>query len=216
MKLPLLPLFSISAVCMVLAGPALASVDDLSPIPSARFDQLLVNPASDWRSLRKVVISPVRVDFQAGGYRSRFAAPADTARAAREFSRDLASSVRDALREALSARGYEVVGAAGPGVLVLSPSIEELYVSAPEAPSFADQRSFVREVGQATLRVEGRDAATGRPLVLAVRHGKAETTGGTFEPASDVANRFWFEKMVQRWAADFADELQARELPPGA
>ena len=69
MRLPLLPLLSISAVCVVLAGPALASVDDLAPVASARFDELLVNPASDWRSLRKVAISPVRVDFQAGGYR---------------------------------------------------------------------------------------------------------------------------------------------------
>lgn len=165
-----------------------------------------VSPAARAQSYRKVLIAPVRVELDRDFPGTRSALPGQLPRlrpeAAREIARDMGESFEMALARAFHARGFEVVSAPGPDVLALSPALRELRVNAPEGSGPASSRVYVREAGQATMEVEGRDAA-GTRVVYA---NEKRTAGRTSEldRASDVSNRFWFDAMFRRWAEEVA------------
>ena len=155
----------------------------------------------------RVMIAPVQVEFHKDWLADMNATRGRTYRLGRDEARriagEMAAAVQAALSEAFRARGFEVVTTPAPDVTLLSASVRDLYVNAPDSASSARVYSFVREAGHATLALEGRDAATGNVRVNSVSR---EATGdtGRFERASDVSNRFWFEAMFRRWAADQA------------
>ena len=120
---------------------------------------------------------------------------------------DMASSLRSELDKALRAQGFDVVPG-GAGTVRLTASIEELRVNAPDRQA-AGVRSYSREAGRAMLRAEARDA-TGAVLLQSQERAEAGDSGGRFQRADDVTNRFWFEAMFRDWATGIAKELRAK------
>ena len=74
-------------------------------------------------------------------------------------------------------------------------------------------KTFTRDAGQATLLLEARDAVTGTLLARVVHHGIAREIS-RINPASDVSNRFWFDTLFRRWAADCIAEFEAGRNRP--
>lgn len=191
------PAFAFAAFILGLTNPALASID--------------VQFAAGARpgDYGKVLIAPAQVRFHRD-FLTDMNPPLGQAKRlsqdeADRIARDMGESFRVALIDAFKARGVDVTPTPGSDVLTLVPVLDDLYINAPEGSTAGMSKSYVREAGRATMRVEGRDAQGAR-VVFAEESG---TTGRIvpFSPASDVSNRFWFEKMFRRWADDLAVAL---------
>jgi hypothetical protein len=91
-------------------------------------------------------------------------------------------------------------------VLRLSPTITDLDVNAPDAPTPGIVRYFVRDAGQATLSLDIRDAASGELLARVVDRGIA-TEIRQINRATSVTNDFWFDALFRQWAAACAAAL---------
>jgi hypothetical protein len=186
-----------------------ATAEGLIAVRSRNLDELYLRPDANLASYRKVLIDPVRVGFHKDWLRYGY-----TANAARPVGEDnvrriaagIASDAQANIAEAFKARGYEIVSAPGPGVLRLSPIIAELYVNAPDRHSPWREKVFTREAGQAVLLLDVSDSASGTLLGRVAHHAIADQMG-RFARASDGSNRFWFDAMSRRWAANCAAEL---------
>jgi hypothetical protein len=184
----------LATVLATLATPSLAAVD------------IQFSPGAKAKAYRKVLITPTRVeldrDFRSPHSNLHGHLPRITAEDARKVAREMGESFDAALAAAFRARGFEIARAPGPDVLALSPSLKDLLVNAPEGTGSASARVYVREAGQATMEVEGRDAAGSRVVFASERR----TTGRVTElsRATDVSNRFWFDAMFRRWADELA------------
>lgn len=188
------------------------SHDGLVAVPSRDLDELYLRPDADLASYRKVMIDPVRVEFDSDWLRySRYVREVTRPvgeENIRRITDNTAADMHASFAEAFKARGYEIVAAPGPGVLRLTPSVEDLYVNAPDRLSPWRTKTFTREAGQAVLLLEARDAASGTLLARVVHHGRAEQMGRVTR-ANDVSNRFWFDALFGRWAANCVAAFEA-------
>jgi hypothetical protein len=196
-----------------------ATQDGLVAARSKNLDELHLRPNADLAGYRKVLIDPVQVEFAKGwlthmnAYNRRSLSRWITPDEARRIAEETASSLQAAVTEAFKARGYEIVTAPGPGVLRLSPSATELFVNAPDGLSPWRTRTFTREAGDAKLRLEARDAVSGTLLARVLHRGIARQVG-QFNLANEVSNRFWFDTLFSRWAANCADEFAGTKSAP--
>lgn len=202
------------ALSLLLCLASLAHAD-APPAPSGllkvgthKLDQLRASPDRAALASRKVVLAPVQVlldkdSIDDGSVSGRsFRSKPDVARITREMS----ESVQNELASALRSRGYEVVPAAGPGVLTVRVSVHDVVVNAPQVDSPAVISGYTREAGKATMRLEVQDAS-GAARAWSLDRRTAGDTRPQFNPSSTVSNRFWFESMFRNWAGDVAAEL---------
>jgi hypothetical protein len=191
--------------------------EGLVAVQSRNLDELYLRPNADLAAYRKVLIDPVRAEVRSDWQKnlnytrnvSRWVGPEDAKRMAAEAAASLESIVTQAFKE----RGYEIATAPEPGVLRLSARIADLYVNAPDRYSPWTTKTFTRDAGQATLVLEARDAVTGALFARVVHHGTAREIS-RINPASDVSNRFWFDTLFRRWAADCIAEFEAGRNRP--
>ncbi len=191
--------------------------EGLVAVQSRNLDELYLRPNADLAAYRKVLIDPVRAEIRSDWQKnlnytrnvSRWVGPDD----AKRITADAASSLENILAETYKARGYEIAAAPEPGVLRLSASIADLYVNAPDRYSPWTVKTFTRDAGQATLVLEARDAVTGALLARVVHRGIAREIS-RINAAGDVSNRFWFDTLFKRWAADFIAEFEAGKNRP--
>ncbi len=191
---------------------------DLARVPSRSFDELYRAVSPDFADYRQVVLDAPRIEFARDWLRqmnesrgvSRRIEPADAA----QIADRMAIAMQEAIRQALAAQGYRIVTAAAPGVLRLSPSVVDLHVNAPFMPAPGIDVGIVhQEAGQATMRLEIFDAATGALLARIVDRDVARTVGG-YERATSVSNEFWFEGLFRRWAGDCVREMRSGAVLP--
>jgi len=191
--------------------------EGLVAVQSRNLDELYLRPNADLAAYRKVLIDPVRAEIRSDWQKnlnytrnvSRWVGPDD----AKRIAADAASSLENILAETYKARGYEIAAAPEPGVLRLSASIADLYVNAPDRYSPWTVKTFTRDAGQATLVLEARDAVTGALLARVVHRGIAREIS-RINAAGDVSNRFWFDTLFKRWAADCIAEFEAGKNRP--
>ena len=198
-------------------APSRAMDEGLVAVQSRNLDELYLRPNADLAGYRKVLIEPVRAEIRSDWQKnlnytrnvSRWVGPDD----AKRIAADAAASLENILAETYKARGYEIAAAAEPGVLRLTASIADLYVNAPDRYSPWTVKTFTRDAGQATLVLEARDAVTGALLARVVHHAIAREIS-RINAATDVSNRFWFETLFNRWAADCIAEFEAGRNRP--
>ncbi len=220
---------SIVAACGGVFAASAASVpvyDDLVQVESRRLDEVHLRPEADLGRYRSILLDPVQVQvrddwLKSMNYQSRHPARRLGEDDARRIADETADSLRDILAEAFHVRGYRIVAAPEAGVLRLSAKVVDLYVNAPDRLSPWGTKTFTRDAGQATLLLEVRDAASGRLLGRILHRGKAEQTS-RFALATNVSNRFWFDALFGRWAANCVAEFetdrsrQGRSTDPAA
>jgi hypothetical protein len=187
-----------------------ATSDGLVAVQSRTLDVLYVRPNADLSIYRKIIVDPAQAtlnkswlkDMNAQRGVQRWLVPEDAERIAGEA----ASSLRTVVAETFKARGYEIATAAGEGVLRLSPSVTDFYVNAPDVPAPGIQRAFVRDGGEATLRLDVRDAVTGTLLARVIDRDTAREIRLN-NRATSVSNLFWFDALFRQWAANCAKEF---------
>jgi hypothetical protein len=118
---------------------------------------------------------------------------------------ELASS---AFRTALAdLQGFELTDQAGPGVLLLKGSIEniELY----EEPNRMGRSAvFVRELGSAQLVLDLRDSQTGEPILLAKDTATLGNPAGAMQRATDQTAWVAVRSQLSIWANRLRDRLE--------
>lgn len=166
--------------------------------------EIQFTPGAGAKAYRKVLITPAQVQFHRAFFEDTGTLRGQPRRLgadeAEQLGREMGESYRSALTQAFRRHGFEIAPAPGNDVLMISPALKDLNVNTPKGPT--PWQFYARQAGEATMVVEGSDAA-GKRLLLATRQATAGETVG-FRPASDASNRFWFDAMFRDWAEDMA------------
>ncbi len=203
-----------------LAGTAFAAANDaavpatsdgLVAVQSRNLGELYLRPDTDLSRYHKIIVDPARAAFKKDWLKDtnaqrgvqRWLMPEDAQRIIDEAALSLSSVVA----ETFTSQGYEIAAAPGEGVLRLSPSVTDLYVNAPDVPAPGIQVAIVRDGGEATLRLDVRDAVTGTLLARVVDRDMAREIRLN-NRANSVTNLFWFEALFRQWAAGCAREFE--------
>ena len=189
-----------------------ATKDGLVAVQSRTLDELYVRPNTDLSVYHRIIVDPGQAalkkrwlkDMNAQRDVQRWLVPED----AQRITDEAAASLSTVVAETFKGRGYEIATAPGEGVLRLSASVTDLYVNAPDVPAPGMQAAFVRDTGEATLRLDVRDAATGTLLARVVDRDTAREIRLN-NRATSVSNLFWFDALFRQWAANCAKEIEA-------
>ena len=71
------------------------------------------------------------------------------------------------------------------------------------------QALFSIDAGEATLRMEVRDAATGALLGEVVDRGTARQLSSRINRTFSVTNAFWFDALFRQWTANSIASLES-------
>jgi hypothetical protein len=209
-------LLTAALACIAIAGSSGAATpatsDGLIAVQSRSLEELYVRPNVNLSGYRKIIVDPAQAalkknwlkDTNAQRDVQRRLVPEDAER----ITQEAASSLRTVVAETFKARGYEIATAPAEGVLRLSPSVTDLYVNAPDVPAAGIQRAFVRDAGEATLRLDVRDAVTGTLLARVVDRDTAREIRLNNNIATNVSNLFWFNALFRQWATNCAKAFE--------
>jgi hypothetical protein len=200
-----------------LAGAATPSTSDgLVAVASGSLDEFYLRQDVSLSAYHRVIIDRGQAAMRSGWLKymngtrdlSRWLVPED----AQRITDDVASSLDSVVAEAFKAQGYEIVAVPGAGVLRLSPSVTDLFVNAPDSHSPGIDRAFVKDTGEATLRLDVRDAATGTLLGRVVDRRSAHELR-RLNNATNISNLFWFDALYREFATNCARELVTAQGP---
>jgi hypothetical protein len=126
---------------------------------------------------------------------------------AEEIKKRLADEFAKVFKDELTKKGYPVVGAAGPGVLLLRPALLNVDVAAPDLMNPRREWTLVQSAGSATLYLELYDSATSTLLARVI---DAEADPNDFaQQANRVTNTSAADRILRRWADELATHLAA-------
>jgi len=210
-------LLMVPATALAVLPPEMA---DLVKVKSKRLAEVHILPGTDWGVYKKVMIDPAQVSFNKnflkGDTRSAELAkrriPDDQVKAITEVAR---SGFGEIFQDAFKRAGYEIVTAAGPDVVRITPAIINLYINAPSGG--AATRTYVVNAGEATLALAVRDSVSGALIGMALDKQETRSAMAGAVIADSVTNRGEFEVLFRRWA-DIAAKgfTELRQSPPVA
>jgi hypothetical protein len=196
-----------------------AAGDGLVKVKSRMLDSLEIRPESGLPGYRKVMVDPAQAalaknwlkDMNTDRSVGRRLVPEDAERINRQAAASLTASVAEGFRQ----QGYEVVTAAGEGVLRLTAAATDLYVNAPDVPTAGLQTQYVRDAGDAVLQLDARDSVSGSLLARVVHKGTANEMR-QINRSSGGTNVFWFEALFRQWASNSAKAFTTAGAAKGA
>ena len=178
------------------------NVDELVRVKSRNLDHLFVAPDADFAGYRQVMLDPVDVSFS-----DRWDPNSRRSRAHRRLSdRDIealrstvATEFEKSVAEELGKGGYTLVDHPGDDVLRVTPSIVNLYITAPSQGTAGRSRTYVANTGHMTLVADLRDSVTGEHLARAIDTQQGRRTG-TMQLATSVSNMADARRAFTTWA----------------
>jgi hypothetical protein len=214
MSINLLRTFCITICLLVVSAcastqstaPAVTS-DGLQRIADTTFDDVYQRPGVDLSDYTEFGVEDCRVSFKKNWLRQQNENRLDLSD--RVTQRDV-DRIKDRLGELctekfvgalLAEPAYNLVDAFADGeqVLVLTPSIINLDINAPDTMSAGRSRSYTTSAGEMTLSMDVSDATTGEVLYRIVDRRRARDTG-RIEWTSSVSNKAEAERTLNRWA----------------
>jgi hypothetical protein len=192
--------------CAAMADTALPpELAGLVKVKAKRVDEAYLLPGTDFRTYTKVMIDPAEVAFRKDWMRNinqqnRSTSRQVTTEDAQEIAAAARSGFAEIWEEAFRKAGYEVVKAAGPNVLRLSPKVIDLYINAPDVMAPGRSRSYTVEAGEATLVLQASDSESGAAVGYAVDRRRTRSNGMTLSWTTSVSNRGDFGILFRDWA----------------
>ena len=188
------------------------SADGLQKIKVSGFDIAYAAPGAGLTAYTRVWIEPVSVAFdkdfkpmRLGSHTKVDSAELEDMRAA------VADLVREEFMESLQRGSYEIVAAAGPGVLQLRARIVDLIVNAPDTMEAGRNSSYTEYAGEMTLVLELSDSVTGEVIARAEDREKTLETG-LLNRTTSVNNEADARLLVQNWARILRSRLDAARV----
>ena len=172
---------SLALLCSAAVAQVVSDVteDGLVRVPSSRMAGVYRLPDATFAQYRRVMLAPASVAFRKNWDRKNLdrlntgLKPSERQR----IADDMALAFHEELVAELVERGgFVLAEAPAPDVLLISPAITELEITAPDAGSTPGTRSFVRTAGSMTLIMELRDAASGVTVGRIIDHEQARET----------------------------------------
>lgn len=200
----------IATVASILAstGPALAkkpvidtsdearmTVDGLYPVVHGRMDEAFAKPDLDLSPYTKVMVAPAGIAYRRNSI---------------ELTEDQAEKMLRYFHEAfvrqLADRGYPLVEAAGPDVLLVEADIVDLSVNRPTEPSIGRTEIFTATSGEMTLIGELKDSESGEILV---RFADRQRPRSYWMRSTSVSEWAEVRRAFDFWARILRDRLDA-------
>lgn len=187
-------------------APSVTS-DGLQRVADTKFDEVYQRPGVDLTGYTEFGVEDCRVSFKKNWLRQQNENRLDLSD--RVTQRDV-DRIKDRLGELCTEKfvgalqeepAYNLVDAFDDGeqVLVLSPSIINLDINAPDTMSAGRSRSYTTSAGEMTLSMDVSDATTGQVLYRIVDRRRARDTG-RIEWTTSVSNKAEAERTLNRWA----------------
>lgn len=168
-----------------------------------------VDPQADFSQFHRVAIEEVEVAFHKNWLRDQ---NRDRTSAGRRITQADADRIRAAVAaefsriftEELEKAGYEVVSHdnfdnAADDLLLLTPAIINLDVTAPDVQTAGRSRSYTASAGAMTLYLEFHDALSGA-LLGRVLDSQRAPDRGYMSISNSVTNKSEADRMLRRWA----------------
>lgn len=204
-------------VAMLVGAPAVAGdklpevdSDGLHLAKNSKVRIAYVKPGATLADYRRVMLLDCYVDFVEDWQRDYNMDQVGLSgrvsdKDAERIKRDLAAEFRKVFTDELTRKGYPVVEAAAPDVLLLRPALINVDVTAPDIATSGRSRTFVESAGAMTLYMEIYDATT-ETLLARVIDPQADDSAFASQ-ANRVTNKAAADRILRDWA-----ELLAKRL----
>ncbi len=178
-------------------------------------DTVYLRPKAEIASYKTVQLNPSRVEFDKNW--ERFSKGFDnqpTAADSERIKTKLAELLRETFAKELKEHGYAIVESPQQDTLLVSASIVDLYVNAPDVGGAGQVKSYTTGAGKMTLVLELRDAPSGQLLARVIDEREAANPGDRIEWADAATNEANARRIIGAWAARLRkglDGLQGKE-----
>ena len=210
------PLVSLLAA-LAFAGAVVAednttpdTLEDLRLVDKTRDSEIYADPSVDWSVYSEILLDPATVAFRKNWERDQNRMNSFKIRASdmERIRSELARLFDDVFsRELTEKGGYVLASQAGDNVLQITPAIIDLDVYAPDSRSQPGiTRSYTKQAGRMTLRLEMYDSVTGA-LIATARDRQQAPYRGYMEWTTSVTNRRDAKQMLERWAEELRKGL---------
>ena len=184
------------------AAEAPAEWDGMARVASKRLEFVYVRPGASLAGYKRVRLDVVKVAFDKNWNPNR-----DTYSPSRRLTStdleaiktNLATEFRKIFKDELAKGGYAVTESNGEDVLLVSPAIMDLYITAPTKPTAGRGQTYVTNAGRMTLVAELRDSTSGQMLARVVDRQQAAGSGG-LESSNRSFNSAEARAIIGKWA----------------
>ena len=178
-------------------------------------DTVYLRPKAEIAAYKTVQLNPSRVEFaklweqHSKGFENQPTAD-DMAR----IKSRLAELLRETFAKELREHKYAIVDSPLEDTLLVSASIVDLYINAPDVGGTGKVGSYTTGAGKMTLVLELRDAPTGQLLARVIDERKDASADGTMQWTNAATNEADARRIIQAWATRLRkglDGLQNKE-----
>jgi hypothetical protein len=200
----------VSTSLLAESEPPQASLDGLELVEKDRRGEIYADPDVDWSVYTTIQLDKATVAFRKNWQRDQNTYPSSFKVRASDMEKiktELSELFNEVFVEELTSNGdYQMAAESGDTVLRIVPQIVDLDVYAPDTPQPGIQRSYTRQSGRMTLKLELYDSVTGDLLATASDRREAPDRG-YMQWTTSVSNRQDARQMLQRWAKDLRKRL---------
>jgi len=189
--------------------PPQVSLEGLELVEKTSRGELYAAPGIDWSVYDQIQLDKATVAFRKNWQRDQNRYQSFKVRASdmEKIKTNLSELFDTVFTEELTANGgYEIVDGSADNVMRITPQIVDLDVYAPDTPTVGNNRSFTREAGRMTLKLEIYDSVTGDLIATASDRRKSDWRA-YMQWTTSVSNAADARRMLQRWAVALRERL---------
>jgi len=201
------------------SDPPQMSLDGLELVEKDSRGEIYAAPDIDWSVYTEIQLESATVAFRKNWQRDQNSYPNNFKVKASDMERiktELSELFNEVFVKELTDEGdYRMAAESGDNVLRISPQIVDLDVYAPDTPQAGMQRSYTRQAGRMTLKLELYDSVTGA-LIATASDRQEDPYRNYMQWTNSVTNRVAAKRMLERWATDLRkrlDEARSSSAP---
>jgi len=194
------------------------TVDGLNLVESTEMRVVYMKPGASLAQYKRVALIDCRVAFKKNWQRDHNRQERGLSRKISDddmekIKKRVADEFRKIFTKVLEDDGHEVVTTAAEDVLIISPAIINLVVTAPDTISAGMGRTFTASAGQMTLYMELYDSLTSDIIFKVLDPQAADNLGGFngFSASNRVTNTAEADRILRKWANTLSSHLGAVE-----
>ena len=164
-------------------------------------DTVYIRPKAQIAAYKTVQLNPSRVEFaklweqHAKGFEHQ-----PTAEDMERIKSKLAELLRETFAKELREHKYAIVDSPLEDTLLVSASIVDLYINAPDVGGTGKANSYTTGAGRMTLVLELRDAPTGQLLARVIDEREDTNADGSMQWTNAATNEADARRIIQGWA----------------
>jgi len=189
--------------------PPQVSLEGLELVEKTRRGELYAAPGIDWSVYDKIQLDKATVAFRKNWQRDQNRSRPFNVKASdmEKIKTNLSELFDTVFTEELTANGgYEIVDGSADNVMRITPQIVNLDVYAPDTPTVGINRSFTRQAGRMTLKLEIYDSVTG-DLIATASDRRESDWRAYMQWTTSVSNAADARRMLRRWAVALRERL---------